>query len=116
MEVERRRLCVRAMCRGGVLGGRRMGTADTSALQQLLLDLLGKDLLGLRVVPGEVLLVVALALGDLVGVHAPAGELPHLGRKQVDEDAAGDDPPLVADADELEYVISEPGNVDDGEL
>jgi hypothetical protein len=69
------------------------------ALLVLLDDLLGVgeiNVLGLRVKAGEVLLLVGLALGNLVRVHLAPGKLVELGDDEVEQDADGDDAPLVA--------------------
>jgi hypothetical protein len=69
------------------------------ALLVLLDDLLGVgeiNVLGLRVKAGEVLLLVSLALGNLVRVHLAPGKLVELGDDEVEQDADGDDAPLVA--------------------
>jgi hypothetical protein len=68
------------------------------ALLVLLDDLfgVGEHVVGLRVEAGEVLLLVGLALGNLVRVHLAPGKLVELGDDEVEQDADGDDAPLVA--------------------
>jgi hypothetical protein len=111
------------------------------ALLVLLDDLLGVgeiNVLGLRVKAGEVLLLVSLALGNLVRVHLAPGKLVELGDDEVEQDADGDDAPLVAlglvepalgqkinadvevrgathDTDDLEDIVRNYGDVEDRE-
>lgn len=76
----------------------------------------GRTFIRDSVVAGHALLVIRLGLRDLVRVHESSGELPQLRQDEVSEDATKDDTPLVSDADDLEDVVADNGNVDDGEL
>jgi len=47
--------------------------------------------------------------------QVPLHQLVELGNDEVDEDHSEDDTPLPSDADDLEGVVGDSGNVDDGE-
>jgi hypothetical protein len=76
----------------------------------------GRTFIRDSVVAGHALLVVRLGLCELVRVHDSSGELPQLRQDEVGKDATKDDTPLVSDADDLEDVVADDGDVDDGEL
>lgn len=76
----------------------------------------GRTFICNSIVARHALLVVRLGLRNLVRVHESSSKLPQFRQDEVGEDATKDDTPLVSDADHLEDVVANDGDVYDGEL
>jgi len=77
----------------------------------------GLFLLGHRLEPRQILLLDGhLPSSNVLALpQVPLHQLVKLGDYEVDEDHSEDDTPFPSDADDLESVVGNPGDVDDGE-